>query len=156
MSNVPSEVFRISRVKYASDLTGTGARLHGGRWNSKGQSVLYTASSRALAAVELAVHLDLNDLPDDLIMTTLTLPESATMLLLKSLPREWNRHPPSSASKKIGDDFLIENHHLALAVPSVVVDEDINYLLNPNHPLFAKVNIKRQVPFHFDPRLGQY
>ncbi|MEM9830051.1 MAG: RES family NAD+ phosphorylase [Bacteroidota bacterium] len=156
MSNVPSEVFRISRAKYASDLTGTGARLHGGRWNSKGQSLLYTASSRALAAVELAVHLDLNDLPDDLIMTTLGIPESATMITLNNLPKGWNSHPPELPSKKIGDDFLTGNHHLILAVPSVVVSEDVNYLLNPNHPLFAKVHIKRQVPFHFDPRLSQY
>jgi len=151
--NTPSQVHRITRSKYANDLRGYGAVLHGGRWNSKGQYLLYTASSRALAAMELAVHLEPDELPDDLVMVTINLPPSTTVVPVRSLPSGWDRRPPARTSQIIGDKFLSSNQSLILAVPSVVIKDDQNYRINPVHPSFAEVSIDNIAPFQYDARL---
>lgn len=153
-------VYRITREKYHQDLMGTGARLYGGRWNPKGVSMLYAADSRSLAAMELAVRMDLSDIMDDLVMITLSLSPGRKRELVKEvqaseLPHGWDSRQPVEASQNYGKQFIDEMKYLALKVPSVAVRGDFNYLLNPMHPVFEKnVKVVETVPFFFDARLG--
>ncbi len=146
-------VYRIAREQYAEDLTGTGARLHGGRWNSKGIALLYTAENRALAAMELAVRIDLNDLPMDLMLVSIRLPEG-------SVPEEvspfqgWDQHPPGIETQLYGSAFVSRGEDLAMRAPSVVVRGEYNVLINPAHQDFGKVIIEDIVPFFFDERFS--
>lgn len=148
-------VFRIAREKYCKDLSGTGARLYGGRWNPKGVNMLYTADSRALAAMELAVRLGLNDLPTDLVMISLQLTvggnsSDVPMAVLETLPQDWNVHPYTTAAQQIGKDFVEEGKYLALKVPSVTVRGDYHYLLNPMHAAIHLVKVQSIEPFFLD------
>jgi|TARA_R110000744_G_scaffold143894_1_gene255886 RES domain-containing protein len=148
-------VYRISKGKYKNDLSGTGAQLHGGRWNNKGNKMLYTASSRALAMAEVAVHVPYGILPKDYFLIEIEVPDlDMNIITLKDLAGiDWASHPPSAETQKIGDDFLIENKNLILQVPSVVVLGDTNILLNPLHIKHADVVVLDSSPFDFDGRL---
>ena len=148
------EVFRLTTTKYANDLSGTGARLHGGRWNHKGDAVLYTAGSRALALVEVLVHLTNAFLPISYQLITIYIPDDSIIELpLKSLPQDWKSIEPNESTKKIAAKWLIENEYLVLKVPSVVVEGELNYLVNPANLDFSKVKILKTEPFSFDDRL---
>ena len=146
-------VYRIARERYAGDLSGTGARLFGGRWNRKGVALLYTAESRALAAVELALRIDLNDIPGDLMLMSIKLPPEATVNEI-SLFDGWDQHPAGPDTQQLGDSFVVQGKDLLLRVPSVVIKGDCNILVNPEHPQFEEVFIEEIVPFFFDERLS--
>jgi len=148
-------VYRLSRGKYKRDLSGKGAKIAGGRWNSKGTSLLYTAQSRALCSVEIAVHVPFGVLPKNYKLLTIEFPDSAYVKTLSSekLSPDWKEHPHPHSTQQIGDEFVEANNHLALKVPSAVVQGDHNYLLNPNHANFRKVEIVNIEPFEFDSRL---
>jgi RES domain-containing protein len=148
------EVFRLSSAKYANDLSGTGAKLHGGRWNQKGEAVLYTAGTRALALVEVLVHLTNAFLPLNYQLITIYIPdESITEISLKTLPKDWNHLEPSESTKLMSSKWLSENEYLTLKVPSVVVEGEFNFLVNPLHEDFSKIKILKIAPFNFDERL---
>lgn len=149
------KVYRISRNIFADDLSGTGARMVGGRWNTKGIGLLYTAESRALAAMELAVRVDLSRKPKDLLLLTIHVPENATIIEPDELPEDWYLFPHRIHTRKIGDKFVMESKALVLKVPSAVVKGDYNYLINPVHIDFRFVHILDKSPFDFDERLGQ-
>ena len=148
-------VYRLSKSKYASDLSGKGAEKIGGRWNSKGIALVYTSESRALCTTEIAVHTPLGNLPIGYELITIEIPDEIQIkeVAIADLPFEWKLIPHSPASKKTGDSFVAEGKFLVLKVPSVVVPGDYNYLLNPSHPEFYKVKIKSIEPFNFDERL---
>lgn len=148
-------VFRLSRKKYAKDLSGKGASLFGNRWNSKGVEMLYTAESRALAMAEVLVHLSLLALPDDYMMIEIEVPESIQIELLKSnsLGENWNLNPLNPKTQALGDAFIHSKSKCVLRVPSAVVNGDFNYLLNPNHPEIHKIKIVDIVKFPFDKRV---
>ncbi len=148
-------VFRISKGKYKEDLSGTGAEMYGGRWNNKGNKMLYTAASRALAMAEVAVHTPFGILPKDYFLITIEVPDSTKMRIsLKKLQgTNWDSHPPSSITQDQGDQFLKQNKYLYCEVPSVVVVGDYNILLNPLHEDFHKVKVIKVEPFNFDNRL---
>lgn len=148
-------LYRLSRQKYINDLSGKGAELSGGRWNSKGVAVLYTSESRALAAIEIAVHTPLGIIPADYYLATIQLPEleRAVKIDPEDLPRYWERSPFISVTQLVGDAFIKDNKHLLLQVPSATVKGDHNYLVNPKHPDFNKVQITSTEPFDFDVRL---
>jgi len=149
------EVYRLSRKKYASSLNGIGASLRGGRWNSKGVQLIYTAANRALAMAEVAVHFTFATLADDYIMLTIKIPANVSpgTINSKTLPKNWSSFPHKSNTQAIGDKFVFERKHLLLKVPSVVVYGDFNYLINPNHPDFKKMKITNRDEFPFDRRL---
>lgn len=148
------EVFRLSSTKYSSDLSGTGAKLHGGRWNQKGEAVLYTAGTRAVALVEVLVHLTNAFLPLNYQLITLYIPdESIVEISIKSLPKDWNNLEPSESTKNITSNWLSENGYLTLKVPSVVVEGEFNFLINPLHEEFSKIKVLKIAPFNFDGRL---
>ncbi len=148
-------VWRISKAKFAaSSFSGEGARLFDGRWNHAGIRMVYTSTSLALAAVEFFVHLDPSVMPNDLVSVKARLPDNAKVERVdrSSLPANWrkvdNRH-----LRQIGSDWVRKGSSLALLVPSAVMDEEWNVLLNPAHPDFAKVSVSSARPFHYDERM---
>ena len=148
-------VYRLSKQAYINDLSGYGAEKTGGRWNSKGIPVLYTAASRALAVVEIAVHVPLGIIPVDYYMAAIEIPDKASMprVEVEDLPPNWNRNPFVKNTQLIGDNFIKSNKHLIVQVPSATVICDYNYLINPRHPDFKNVTIKSIDAFEFDSRL---
>jgi RES domain-containing protein len=148
-------VFRLAKMKFCHDLSGRGAEMTGGRWNSKGTPMLYTGESRALCTAEAAVHIPLRSVPEDYMMIMIEIPDDAVIepLLPEKLESDWNSFPYSHSTQLLGDDFIKRNQALALRVPSAVVQGDYNYLLNPLHADFTNLRILEVVPFGFDNRL---
>jgi len=148
-------VYRLSAQTYNNDLSGYGAEKSGGRWNGQGFAIIYTASSRALALVEIAVHTPLGIMPLNYFLTTIEFPDDASVarIAIAGLPQNWNRNPFIKDTQQIGNDFIINNTHLILQVPSASVPGDHNYLINPRHADFKKVRIINTEEFEFDLRL---
>jgi RES domain-containing protein len=151
-------VFRIEREKYLnSALSGIGASLSEGfRWNSLSTRIVYTAESRALAILEVSVHLDLQeDLPTDRYLITLEIPDEVEILELDQvdLPLNWDAKPPIVETQLIGDDFVTQQTAAVLKVPSAIVPEECNYLINPLHPDAKKIKMTASKQLLFDARL---
>lgn len=139
-------------------MDGEGSRRYGGRWNSPGRSVVYLASSISLAALELLVHVDPEDAPDDLVILEVVVPSDAgiesldaTALAMVSGWRDQTTPPPEAQA--LGDAWVQHGESLALYVPSVVIPSELNLLLNPAHPRMRDVRMVSVTPFQFDPRL---
>jgi RES domain-containing protein len=134
---------------------GEGARLYGGRWNSKGKACVYLASAESLAMLEVMVHLDDYRLLTYYALLEVTIPENALMRLpADSLPEDWMEEPAPASTAEIGDSWLESQSSLALVVPSVVVPRETNYLINPSHSYFqALADSAREVSFTPDKRL---
>lgn len=147
-------VYRLSRGKYHLDLSGKGAELYGGRWNSKGVAMLYTSQSRALAFAEVAIHIPVSIVPKDYFLISIITSDTASILKLaeKDMPADWRSNPHSNSTQKIGDQFIAESKYLIFQVPSAIVPGDFNFLINPNHSLIKEVTIKDVEPFEFDSR----
>lgn len=147
-------VFRLCKSTYAYDLSGKGAEQYGGRWNSKGTPMIYTAQSRALSTVEIAVHTPLGNLPNDYVLVTVEVPDKMLTELKEShLPSDWQSFPHAANTQKIGDKFIRHQADLVLKVPSAVVQGEYNYLINPLHPQIQQVKILKVENFTFDERL---
>ena len=147
-------VYRLSKSKYSADLSGKGAEKAGGRWNSKGVAMVYTSSSRALCTAEVAVHVPLGIVPADYELVTIEIPDdSVTEADIKDLPHDWRSFPHPDSTQKLGDRFVHEGKFLVLKVPSVVVQGEHNFLINPRHEAAAKVRVVYTEPFLFDKRL---
>lgn len=146
--------WRIVKAKRAATaFDGEGAWLFGGRWNSPGTRMIYTSATLSLAALESLVHLTppipfkYAAIPVEFDGSLIeTLPASA-------LPSDWTAEPPSPSTKILGDRWMTEARSAVLEVPSVIIQGEPNYLLNPAHRDFRKVRIGKPVPFAFDPRL---
>jgi RES domain-containing protein len=152
------KVFRIEREKYLeTTLKGIGAALtEGYRWNSLNTYLVYTAESRALATLEVSVHLDLSeDLPTDRYYVEIDIPEEITIFEIKieDLPDGWDSKPPILETQYIGDDFVTGKSAPVLKVPSSIVQQEFNYLINPNHPDAEKITVVSASPFKFDSRI---
>jgi RES domain-containing protein len=149
------EVFRLSREKFATPLSGKGAALNGARWNSVGVELIYTASNRSLAMADVAVHLTLATLPPDYVMETIYLPDDISLEILneKNLPPDWNAFPYRGETQSVGDMFVLASEHCVLQVPSAVTRGDHNILINPHHAEFGNVKILEIEPFPFDRRI---
>lgn len=147
-------LYRISNCRYIHDLTGTGARLHGGRWNSEGRSMVYLASSRALAVLEVLVHLQPMVMPANFCIAEVKVPEQSVLTLdATTLPLNWRDAASPAELKQIGNQFIQETRYLMMKVPSAIVPQEYNYLINPWHPDIKKVSIINTDPFSFDDRL---
>jgi len=145
-------IVRAARVNGA--FTGEGARIYGGRWNSRGTAIIYVSEHESLAALELLVHL-MPIPPDDLYLSfRLEWEDKLTERFpVKSLPAHWNAEPPDLQTMQIGDEWARAGKSVALAVPSVLSASEMNFLLNPRHPDFKKIKISRPVEYRFDSRL---
>jgi RES domain-containing protein len=149
------ELYRLSRERYATDLSGKGAALHGARWNTAGVRLLYTALNRSLAMAEVAVHFTLATLPPDYMMATLFVPDDLEMPTLDAagLPDDWQTFPHPASTQKIGNLFIAKAETCLLKVPSAVTKGDFNVLINPQHKDAALVKILSIETFPFDRRL---
>ena len=148
-------VFRLSKSRFARDLSGKGAEIAGGRWNSKGIPVVYTGESRALCVTEIAVHTELGNLPEDYQLISIEIPDEVTIckIATEDLPVNWSSIPHMAGTQMLGDERLMTSDCAVIRVPSAVVPGDFNYLLNPRHRDSAKINIIKIEDFSFDKRL---
>ena len=148
-------VYRLSKGKYKDDLSGKGAEMAGGRWNSKGVALLYTGQSRALCTTEIAVHIPFGIIPSDYWINAIEFPDTIEILDIapSKLGSDWKSYPHPHSTQTLGDTFVISGKFLVMRVPSVVVPGDFNYLINPAHKLFSEVKIISQERFEFDERL---
>ncbi len=136
-------------------MTGEGARLYGGRWNPPGVAMVYAAESRALAALEMLVHLQSQKLLASYVAIELRFnAKIVENLPVASLPDDWRSDPAPLSTQAIGSAWVTSNRLPVLRVPSVLIPEEFNYLLNPRHPGFAEIEIGDAVLFTFDPRLA--
>jgi RES domain-containing protein len=147
------KVYRITRCDFIRDLSGNGAAINGGRWNSMGVYVLYTASSASLALLETLAHLRV--MPETgFCIACLNIPdESLFEVKDHQLPENWNRYPAPLALQQIGDTFIKEHKYLAIQFPSALLKEDKVILLNPNHKEFKKVRVEYIRNLDIDKRL---
>ncbi|MBB6004957.1 RES family NAD+ phosphorylase [Arcicella rosea] len=147
------DVFRISKFKRARDLSGFGASLKGQRWNRRGTSLLYTASHRSLALLEVLVHIGEYYPEDDYAIITLDIPEHQVTILDSSiLPKDWAKIFDAGVLASFTDHWLKKEQSIAFEVPSAIVPQETNYLINPLHPDFQDVKIKNIEKFTFDER----
>lgn len=147
-------VWRIVKAKYSdSAFSGEGAARAGGRWNSRGEWVVYTSGTLSLAALELLVHLNPPVHFDWVALKAEFDAGLVESLGAAQLPGNWQLFPGSDATRAIGDAWLAETRSAVLAVPSVIVPGEQNYLLNPAHPDFRKITVSEPEPFAFDSRL---
>lgn len=146
-------VYRIGACDYIKDMSGKGAALYGARWNSKNTYMLYTAHSASLALLESVVHIGKLP-PKQYCIATISLPDVPILKLKPSeLPPNWNENPAPDVLKRIGDDFVKTGKYLAMAVPSVLMDIEYNYLINTTHPMFGGVKILELSPLRIDDRV---
>ncbi len=146
-------LYRISNKKFSNDISGEGASQHGGRWNREGTPLLYCASNVSLASLEVFVNL-LEGVPKkdfDLVVLNVSDTSSLAALNPKQLTSSWIQN--ISETQLVGQNWSTSKQSLILEVPSAIVPIDKNYLLNPNHANFSKVEIIDIVPYHFDNRL---
>ena len=146
-------VYRLAIDSYKNDLSGNGAKLFGGRWNTAGLPVVYTTENISLAVVEILVRADTYTIPLNYYLIKIDIPDNITPLTVTSskLKKEWK--DDLGYTQWMGDEFIKANEALLLKVPSAVVDEENNFILNPQHSDFKKVKIVALKKFMFDKRL---
>ena len=147
-------VWRLARSVYPA-LDGEGSRLYGGRWNEPGTPVVYTAGSLSLAVLEQLVHLDPSQLPDDYVAYAVEIPDGLEIERVKisDLPDQWNRRAEVRSLQRMGEQWAREQNAAVLSVPSAVIPEERNYLINPRHADSDQIDVVHGRPFDFDPRL---
>lgn len=139
----------------ASAFSGWGAKEYGGRWNHEGVPLVYTAGTQALAALELFVHIQNEYEAMDLVLIPVGIPAGLNIkkVFRGKLPTGWDSHPPGDPSMALGTKWAGSTASAVLRVPSVMVPDEHNYLLNPLHPDFSKLKIGDPKPFQFDRRM---
>lgn len=146
-------IYRLATAQYADDISGTGAKLMGGRWNERGIPVLYTAENISLAVLEIVVNADRHFIPPTYQLIKLSVPDTVEFSFISKdkLKQHWK--DDFEYTQWMGSEFLKQKKHLALKIPSAVVDEEHNYLFNPQHSDFKKLKITSISSFKFDNRL---
>jgi RES domain-containing protein len=144
----------VKKKHWASAFTGEGARLFGGRWNSKAIGIIYTSASVSLAILEILVHLKTHQILEAYWLGEIAFDEALVEVLPASkLPANWRKDPAPASLRILGDEWVLSDSSVVLRVPSAIIDSEWNYLLNPAHPDFAKCVPKKAKPFRFDSRL---
>lgn len=146
-------LWRLTKARYAaSAFDGEGARLYGGRWNSPGRAAVYLAGSLALAALEILVHVKSQGELAGYVKIRVEAPERLVGDV-GALPANRRQGSAPDETRAVGDAWLEAGETLLLRLPSVVIPEESNYLLNPQHPDFGELAIGEAEPFVFNPRL---
>jgi RES domain-containing protein len=149
-------LYRLLRKPFAAaPFDGEGSYRYGGRWSAPGTRIAYTAEHLSLAMIEYLVHLDPNHPPADLMLARARVPDDLPKLQLREdeLPSGWKNYPAPESLALIGDKFVRNGEAAVLILPSALVPTENNWLLNPDHPHFQKIELDRTEPFHYDPRL---
>lgn len=148
------ELYRVSKKKYVNDLSGTGAKLAGNRWNSKGTAVVYISATLSLCTLECLAHFPPAYVPDDYAYVKLFCPDDRLLeIKADALPPHWKMQAGDVNTKRMGDNFVKEQKFLCMKAPSAIVSTEFNYVLNPNHPRFSEISILEINDFVFDNRL---
>ncbi len=149
------QVFRIAKTRHIRDLSGTGAVLYGGRWNQKNIPIIYVAENRALATVEYLVHIPLSIIPNNLSIACFEIPDDIIpeQVSIAMLPKNWRVYPAPGKLADLGSEWALAKRSLLLRVPSVVVGDQFNLLINPKHPEMTRVTISRIERYSFNRRL---
>ena len=138
--------------RYAA-FNGRGSLLASGRWHWAGVPVIYTAESRALAALETLVHTRKDQIPTDYVLLEIEVDDNQVESIPESdLPLGW-RDPEPQGSRNFGDAWVHSQRSVALVVPSIVIPQERNLLVNANHPQFNQVRVSPPQPFWWDHRL---
>lgn len=133
---------------------GDGARLYGGRWNSVSVPIVYASEHQSLAALELRVHIDRTRMRKPCQCFAVQFDESLMEVFrVRDLPPNWTQEPPPPSLQRLGDLWVKSGASVILAVPSVLIPRELNYLINPRHPDFSKLKIGKPADFTFDQRL---
>ncbi len=150
------ELHRLLRRRFAgvNPFDGEGSYLYGGRWSSVGTRLSYAAVNRSLAILEYLAHVDPLYLPDDLVIATLEVPDELAILPSPALPAGWKEYPAPESLRGIGDRFIRDAQAALLLVPSVLVPEEQNVLINPAHRDFGRMVWRQPLAsFAYDSRL---
>jgi len=145
-------LFRFSPRQFSNDISGEGAGQRGGRWNSVGFPVVYTSMTISLSLLELLIYnATYKELRNNHLMKLEVSELLATNMPQINVKPEWQKD--IGYSRFIGDSFLRSKKSLLLKVPSAIIPEEYNVLINPLHPDIKKVKIADASPFQFDTRL---
>ena len=145
-------VYRITKAVYADRLVASGGAA---RWNSRGQFVIYTAATRALACLENVVHRGGEGLQETFRVMVIDVPDTLLIdtILAESLPDDWFDFRQYDAYQQLGGEWLRSGRSAVLRVPSAIIPHESNYLLNPAHPDFSRIVLQQTESFLFDPRI---
>ena len=148
--------WRIAKARYRDDaFSGNGGLQNAGRWHLQGQRVVYAASSLALAALEVFVHLNRAHAGIRWVMFEIGIPDEVPIeaLAKAQLPRTWRHNPPTGSTMRLGSEWLRPGRAVVLRVPSAIIPAESNILINPQHTDFGKLKLGRPQAFEFDSRL---
>jgi RES domain-containing protein len=143
-------VYRCSSSKWSKDLSGTGASLYGGRWNNMGTFLVYTAENNILAALEIAIRIPLEQISKDYVMIGIEVPDVEPYV--PKLSKNW--YKDEEITRAIGDAFAKQNSHLLMKVPSALISDAYNYIINPRHELAAQLKLQEAKSILLDQRLS--
>ena len=153
---MPLTLWRLVKARHAVNaFDGEGARRYGGRWNERGTPIVYLGGTLSLAALETFVHLTAADARIAFSAIEVRVPDDmeVSSLALDTLPENWRQEPPPEQTKALGTAWATREDSLLLRVPSVIVPNEWNYLLNPSHHAFRQLEILPPMPFGFDERM---
>lgn len=157
MNDEPQQAWRLVRPTYGTPdaaFSGEGARRYGGRWNSPGRPLVYASEHLSLAALETLAHAERSRFQRAYVAFAAQIPADLVLMLRRDdLPSDWRARPNGPGARAVGDAWLEQASSVALLVPSVLVPQEHNLLLNPMHPRFEDVLIGAGAPFRFDERL---
>jgi RES domain-containing protein len=147
-------VYRVGKTKWARDLKGEGSRLFGGRWNHQLTPCIYSSESRALALLEYTVNINLDDIPRSLSLTSYEISKNwIGELSQEILPGNWKDSPAPSSTKNFGTSLLQDPSTFILKIPSSLIIEEFNFVINPLHAEISQVRILDIRDFVYDVRI---
>ena len=157
MSRIVWRIATDSPAYQADDLSGAGAKATGGRWNEPGVSLVYASETRALACLETVVHLNASGLPFNRYLVEITIPDdvwaNAQVETPSGLRVGWDAEPAGQVSIQFGTNWVRSGHSALLVVPSAIVHEECNVLINPAHADSVRIAAVKQRRWLYDPRL---
>ena len=146
------QVYRITLAKFADSLQASGRPA---RWNGNQVQVIYTSSSQSLSCLENVVHRSSFGLNQNFRLLTIYIPDNLKISTIKltDLKSDWLAYEQLPYTQNIGNNWIQKNETAVLRVPSAIIAQECNYLLNPNHPDFSEVKLLGNDSFIFDSRI---